>query len=209
MAIRDLLPSTLGENGSAANIALAVQLVKINNREAISELIALLNDKNKHIQSDAIKVLYEVAYIKPELIADYYQIFFQLLSNKNNRLVWGAMIALASITELKHAEIFESLEIILNSMRTGSVITIDNAIDILAKLNSYASYTNEVEPYLIEQLWKCPIKQLPMYVEKSLLSICQTNKALFLDVIHNRIAECETESQRKRLDKAVLKIHRP
>lgn len=38
MAIRDLLPSTLGENGSAANIALAVQLVKINNREAISEL---------------------------------------------------------------------------------------------------------------------------------------------------------------------------
>lgn len=150
-----------------------------------------------------------MAYIKPELIADYYQIFFQLLSNKNNRLVWGAMIALASITELKHAEIFESLEIILNSMRTGSVITIDNAIDILAKLNSYASYTNEVEPYLIEQLWKCPIKQLPMYVEKSLLSICQTNKALFLDVIHNRIAECETESQRKRLDKAVLKIHRP
>ena len=167
-----------------------------------------MNNKNKNIQSDCIKTLYETGYLNPELIADYYAEFIKLLTSKNNRLVWGGMIALSTITDLEHKEIFAVLGKIMETVEKGSVITIDCGIEILARLNRHGNYFNTTDPLLIEQLWKCPIKQLPMYIEKSLVSIQKGNKAIYQTIIEQRKSECDKDSQTKRLDKSLKQIHK-
>lgn len=206
MTVINQLSSSLGQKGNDANIALAREIAETKNSDAIKELVDNLENKDKKIQADCIKTLYETSYIKPDLIADYYSEFLGLLSSKNNRLVWGGMIALMTITDLKSKELFESIDLISNTVNKGSVITIDCGIEIYAKLNKYKEYQDKVENLLIDQLWKCPIKQLPQYMEKSTISITERNKEIYQKIITERKAECERDSQVKRLDKVLKQI---
>ena len=136
MTVIKSLSSSLGQKGNEANIALAKEIAETENHDAIRELVNNLNNKDKKTQGDCIKTLYETAYIKPEMIADYYLNFLDLLTSKNNRMVWSGMIALLTITDLKYKEIFASLELIITTIKKGSVITIDCGVEILAKLNT-------------------------------------------------------------------------
>jgi len=206
MSILNSLSSSLGKRGNETEVALAKEIAADENRSAIKELAANLKNKNKKIQSDCLKVLYEIGYLKPELIAEYYDDFLELLTSKNNRLVWGAMIALMTITDLKHEEIFNSLNLLSKTIENGSVITIDCGVGILAKLNIHKKYSSQAEPLLIEQLKICPIKQLPQYMEKSLICITQNNKETFRAIIDSRIAECGKDSQKKRLQQVLKQI---
>ena len=201
MSVLDLLSSSRGQKGNEANIVLARQIAMSENHEVVKELVQNLKNNDKKIQGDCIKTLYETAYLKPEMIDDYYSDFLVLLTSKNNRLVWGGMIALMTITDLKSKEIFAALDLIMKTVNSGSVITIDCGIEILAKLNKYSEYFDTTDPLLAEQLWKCPIKQLPMYAEKSLISINNKNREIYQSIIENRMAECEKDSQIKRLEK--------
>ncbi|MBP6872592.1 MAG: hypothetical protein KBC43_11340 [Bacteroidales bacterium] len=206
MSVIDLLSSSLGQKGNEANISLAKEIAESENHDAIKELVVNLKNKDTKIQADCIKTLYETAYIKPEMIAEYYSEFIELLSSKNNRLVWGGMIALMTITDIKNKELFTSIDLISETVKKGSVITIDCGIEIFAKLNKYSEYQNKVENLLIEQLWKCPIKQLPQYMEKSTISITAQNKEIYQKIINERKAECDKDSQAKRLDKVLKHI---
>lgn len=205
MTVISKLSSSLGQKGNDANITLAKEIAEAENRNAIKELVENLKNKDKKIQADCIKTLYEAAYIKPDLIANYYTEFLDLLSSKNNRLVWGGMIALVTITDLKSKELFESIDLISETVNKGSVITVDSGIEIFSKLNKYSEYQDKVENLLTDQLWKCPSKQLPKYMEKSTISINKKNKEIYQKIINERKIECEKESQVKRLDK-VLKL---
>ena len=206
MSVINQLSSSLGQKGNEANIALAKEIAESENTEAIKELVENLENKDKKIQADCIKALYETAYIKPDLIADYYSEFLGLLSSKNNRLVWGGMIALMTITDLRNKELFASIDLISDTVKKGSVITIDCGVEIFAKLNKYSEYQDKVENLLIDQLWKCPIKQLPQYMEKSIISITAQNKEIYQKIINERKSECEKDSQVKRLDKILKQI---
>lgn len=206
MTIIHLLASSQGQKGNEANIALAREIATTNNEDAIKELVNNLKNKDKKIQGDCIKTLYETGYLKPELIADYHADFLELLTSKNNRLVWSGMIALTTITDFRAREIFASLDLIMKTVENGSVITIDCGVEILAKLNTHGAYFDTTDPLLIEQLWKCPIKQLPMYMEKSVISINRKNKEAYQNIIEKRIEECERDSQTKRLNKLQKQI---
>ena len=206
MSVINQLSSSLGQKGNEANIAFAKEIAESENTEAIKELVENLENKDKKIQADCIKTLYETAYIKPDLIADYYSEFLGLLSSKNNRLVWGGMIALMTITDLRNKELFASIDLISDTVKKGSVITIDCGVEIFAKLNKYSEYQDKVENLLIDQLWKCPIKQLPQYMEKSIISITAQNKEIYQKIINERKSECEKDSQVKRLDKILKQI---
>lgn len=208
MTVLNLLASTQGIKGNEANISLAKEISMSNNKSAVKELVDNLINNNKNIQSDCIKTLYEIGYLKSELIADYYADFIKLLTNKNNRLVWGGMIAISTITDLRHQEIFTSLDKIMETVENGSVITIDCGVEILARLNKYGNYFNTTDPLLIEQLWECPIKQLPMYFEKSLISINKENKEIYKTIIEKRKTECVKDSQIKRLEKSMKQINK-
>ncbi|MFS4455473.1 hypothetical protein [Maribacter sp. 2304DJ31-5] len=201
MTVIPKLSSSLGQKGNDANIALAKEIAEIENKNAIKELVENLKNMDKKIQADCIKTLYETAYIKPNLISDYYAEFLELLSSKNNRLVWGGMIALGTISDIKSKEIFESIELISSTVNKGSVITVDAGVEIYTKLNKYSEFQDKVENLSTDQLWKCPVKQLPKYMEKSTISINEKNKEIYQKIINERMSECEKESQIKRLDK--------
>ncbi|MEA3462899.1 MAG: HEAT repeat domain-containing protein, partial [Bacteroidota bacterium] len=175
MSIIELLSSVQGSKGSAANIALADAIAASGNSEAVKELVGLLKHQDRNIQSDSIKTLYEIGYRNPELIAPHCSEFLTLLASRNNRLVWGAMAAITCIVPICHEELFRSMDMIMEAVNTGSVITIDCGVDILAKLNRFDAYHNITDPLLMEQLSKCPIKQLPTYAGKALEHIGKRN----------------------------------
>src|SRR5580658_6598072 len=120
MTVLDKLASTIGRRDTEPNKDLAEQIVAKNDKAAIKELVVNLSNKDKNIQSDCIKVLYEVGERKPELIAEYDKEFLELLSNKNNRLVWGAMTALDCIASINPKGIYKNLALILKISDTGS-----------------------------------------------------------------------------------------
>lgn len=196
--------SSLGKTDESANISLAKQIVSVEDNEAIKELIQLLQSKNKRIQHDCIKVLYEIGYLSPIMIAAYYLDFITLLTGKDNRVQWGAMTALDAILLLQHEAIFPLLPQLIAIAEQGSVITRDKCIAILIK---YLSLEHEdVFPLLHEQLLKCPPNQLPMYAEQALKVIPRQYKTDLSKMLTNRLDGVEKESKKTRIRKVIKKL---
>lgn len=206
MSVLDKLASSLGVRNEVPNQLLAKEIIKKNDKNAVKELVENLSNKNKNIQSDCIKTLYEIGEQRSELIADHYKEFIKLLSDKNNRLVWGAMTAVDTITLHHPKEIYNSLPLLINIADKGSVITIDHLVNILIKLGSLKQYSNDVFPLLFEQLKKAPTNQLPAYAEKSMSLISEKNKAVFIKILSSRLDEIEKETKRNRVEKVIKKL---
>jgi len=206
MSILKLLSSSLGVNNDIPNQKLAEEIAATSNSEAIKELVETLqSSKDKKQQSDCIKVLYETSYKKPELIAHHLPVFVQFIKSKNNRLVWGSMIAISSIAEINPKEIHASLADIMQAVDKGSVITKDCGVEILAKLATHTDFEGECFPLLLEQLKFCPPKQLPQYAEKSLIAINKNNKEDFIEPLESRMKDLEKDSQKRRIEKVLKK----
>ena len=97
MSVLDQLASSLGRRDEAPNQELARTLATAKDKKGIRKLAENLWNRDKNIQSDCIKVLYEIGALEPKLIADYADDFVKCLRSKNNRLVWGGMTALAEV----------------------------------------------------------------------------------------------------------------
>lgn len=208
MNVIEHLSSSLGHKDEMPNIELAKLIVKENNKAAIKELIGGLSHVAKPIQSDCIKVLYEIGTLNPLLISPYIKNLLALLTNKNNRLQWGGMAALHSITYIKHEIVFEHLPDILSAAEKGSVITRDYAVNILITLANRPSCDEQVFPILMEQLMKAPTNQLPMYAERVSSIITDKNKNIFSDILQIRLRDVQKESKRKRIEKIIRKLDR-
>ncbi|MFL6467924.1 MAG: hypothetical protein ACJ72Z_08200 [Pyrinomonadaceae bacterium] len=202
------LATSLGRRDEVPNQQLAAKIVGNNEIDGINELVANLENKNKGIRSDCIKVLYEVGYTNPKMIAGHTDAFLKLLDGKDNRLQWGAMIALGCIVKEKPAEIFEALPTILNAANKGSVITRDHSVNILISLSATKSYAHMAFPLLLEQILRCPTNQLPMYAEKALPVVNAANRDHFVKVVVSRLDEVKKESQRKRMEKLIRTVTR-
>jgi hypothetical protein len=188
------------------NQELAKELVQGQNADGIQEITENLWNKDKNVQNDCIKVLYEIGYLKPELIAEYVADFIKLLSSKNNRLNWGAMIALSTIASLRAAEIFGELDRILAVMKVGSVITIDNGIKTLAIIASLSDqYNQSIFPFLIAHLKTCKPREIPQHVEKTMAAVNFRNKDEFLTVLNERQSDL-TASQMARIKRIYKEI---
>jgi hypothetical protein len=207
MTVIDFLATSLNKRDEKANQALALEIIKESRLDWIKELVDNLNHKDKNIQSDCIKVLYEIGENDaPQLIAPYLKNFGNLLNSKNNRLIWGAMIAIDMITSADPGGVYDLLPFIQKTIDKGSVITIDHGVGILAKLSEHQDFTKKTFPLLIEQLAKCPIKQLPMYAEKYLVAINKTNNKYFIEFLESRLSECDKGSQKKRIEKIIKSL---
>jgi hypothetical protein len=172
------------------NQRLAKELAETENEAGIREIAANLQHKNKNVQSDCLKVLYEIGYLKPELIAAYVGGFLGLLKSKNNRLVWGAMIALATVADKKPKEIYVQLAAVTEAVDKGSLITVVWGVKALAKVAaSDKTYKQKIFPLLTAQLKKCIPRDLPMHAESILPAIDADNKAEFLSILDARKPE--------------------
>jgi len=187
------------------NQQLARLLADTEDSVGIHEIAENLWNKKPDIQSDCIKVLYEIGYLKPELVASYALDFIKLLRSRHNRLVWGGMIALSTIAEVAADELYPHAGEIQKVMQRGSVITVDNGVLALARLAASNDTRNrEIFPYLLEHLRTCRPKDVPQHAEKTLVAVNADNQSAFVGVLEKRMGDM-TGSQIARLKK-VIKI---
>ncbi|MES2703466.1 MAG: sister chromatid cohesion protein PDS5 [Bacteroidota bacterium] len=211
MSIIEKLACSLGRREEVPNQELAEQIAATQDVAAVKELVANLSNKDKAIQSDCIKTLYEVAARKPQLVSGYANELIDLLDSKNNRMQWGAMSALSAIVSENPQPVYEALATIVAIADKGSVITRDHAVRILAALCMHKQYTADAFDLLVEQLLHAPGNQLPMYAELGLPAVNDTNRAAFLRALNSRLPGVESEAKRKRIElvmKKAGKVHK-
>ncbi|MFZ5856655.1 MAG: hypothetical protein ACOYZ6_07480 [Chloroflexota bacterium] len=172
------------------NQELARDLAVKKDKAGIREIAEHLWDKNANIAADCIKVLYEVGYIDPALIGGHVDDFVRLLKNRNNRLVWGGMIALAEAARANPDAVFSHLAEIKKAMDAGSVITVDNAVKALA-LTAAAKpeYNDAIFPTLLKHLQTCRPKDVAQHAEKTLPAINAANKTKFVSALEKRMED--------------------
>ena len=189
MSVTDKLAHSLGRRDEVPNQELARDLAAKNDQKGIREVAENLWNTDKNIQADCIKVLYEVGYIEPKLIADYAEDFVKLLKSKNNRLVWGGMTALAEVAKANPDAVFKHFDAIKKAKETGSVITVDNAISTLAYTAANDKYNKAIFPYLLKHLSSCRPKEVPQHSEKTLPAVNTSNKNEFIKVLERRMED--------------------
>ena len=190
MTILDKLAHSLGRRDEVPNLDLARELTAKKDKKGIREVADNLWNKDRNIQADCIKVLYEIGCIDPDLIAEYAEDFVKLLKSRNNRLVWGGMTALAEVAKANPDAVFKNLDAIKKAMETGSVITVDNAISALTytALGS-KKYNEAIFPYLLEHLSSCRPKDVPQHSEKTLPAVNSSNNADFINALEKRMED--------------------
>ena len=190
MSVIDKLAHSLGRRDEVPNQELAQELAAKNDKKGIREVAENLWNKDKNIQADCIKVLYEVGYIEPKLIMDYTKDFVKLLKSRNNRLVWGGMTALSEVARLSSKDIVLYLKDIKVAMESGSVITKDNGILALSRAASRErDYASLIFPDLLKYLSSCRPKDVPQYSEKILIAVNTSNKNDFIKILEKRMED--------------------
>jgi len=190
MSVLNRLASSLGRRDEVPNQELARDLAAKKDKAAIREIAGNLWNKDKNIQADCIKVLYEIGYLEPKLITDYAEDFVRLLKSRNNRLVWGGMTALAEVAKTDPGAVFKHLDKIKKAKETGSVITVDNAISTLAyTAAANDKYNKDIFPYLLKHLSSCRPKEVPQHSEKILPAVNSSNTADFIKVLEKRMED--------------------
>jgi hypothetical protein len=170
------------------NQELAQELAQTRNVVDIHEIAENLWNKEPNIQSDCLKVLYELGYLAPELIAGYVDDFLKLLKHRNNRLVWGGMIALSTIASLQADKIFSHVDEIKKTMEAGSIITKDAGIKTLTEVAARKDkYRLQIIPYLLERLADSRPVDAPRYAEVILATISPTDKVGFIQILEKWI----------------------
>lgn len=185
------------------NQELAKDLADKKDHEGIREIAKNLWNKEKRIQADCIKVLYEIGYIDPSLIAAYTAEFLKLLKSRNNRLVWGGMTALSTVADIRAEKLFNHLQELHNAIENGTVITVDGGILTLARVASTREeFRQAIFPYILNHLKTCRPKDVPQHSEKSLMAVDESNKNDFIAVLETRIDHL-SENQKRRVKKVI------
>jgi len=185
------------------NQELAKELVAQKDRKGIREIADNLWNKNSQVQSDCLKVLYEIGYLRPELVAPYTEDFLKLLRSRHNRLVWGAMLALSTVADLKADAIYPHAAEIEQVMDQGSVITRDNGVKVLALVAAQkAAYSKTIFPYLLHHLETCRPKDVPQHAEKAAVAVNARNQQQFVAVLTKRLVDL-SGSQAARVKKMI------
>ena len=206
MSVIDKLASSLKRRDEIPNQELANHIIEKNDKSGVKDLVANLWNKNKDIQNDCIKVLYEIGERKPALITEYAKDFIALLDQKNNRLQWGAMTAINTITLQNPRVVYSALPKIIAAAENGSVITRDYTVNILIKLCAVKEYSNNAFSLLSQQLLSSPTNQLPMYAERAIPIINDKNKLQFIRILTSRLPDIEKDTKRKRVEKIIKKL---
>ena len=172
----------------------------------VREIVEGIRSQDRSVASDCIKVLYEIGHRKPELIAEYTDLFITALSDKNNRIVWGSMTALAYSTHLNPNVVYNRLSEIVAAYRTGSVITVDNSISVFASLCSAGGeYREVVFPLLLTHLEQCRAKEIPQHAERIAVCIDSGNREAFVKALDARADELSA-AQQSRIAKLKKKL---
>ena len=189
MSAIDQIATAMGRRDEVPNQELAKSLAESGDTCGIAEIAAGLQRPDKAVQADCIKVLYEIGHLRPDLVSAYASAFLKLLSSKNNRLVWGGMIALSTVAPLAADVIFKRADDIIGVMERGSVITVESGVKTLAMVAAAnPRYAEQLFPYLLNHLKTCREKDVPQHAEHVLAAVNTGNKDAYIAVIARRLA---------------------
>jgi hypothetical protein len=156
----------------------------------IAEIAGHLRDKNKSVASDCIGVLYHVGYSNPELIQGYVAHFLDLLHSRENRMVWGGMIALATIAGLQAPAIWSRVDEVIAAVGQGTLITVVWGVKTLGRLAAAdGEYRQFIFPVLLQILRTCIPRDVSMHAESILPAVDGANRQQFLDALASRQPE--------------------
>ena len=185
------------------NQELARELAATKDKRGIQEIAENLWHKNKSVRSDCLKVLYEIGYINPSLIAGYVDEFLKLLKDKENRMVWGGMIGLATIADECPKEIWQHIDDVISAVEHGTLITFVWGIKTLAHVaKADKRYSKKLFPILMGHLQTCNSRDFPLHAESVRVAVDKSNQAEYLAVVQARQSEL-TSSQLARLKKVL------
>ena len=201
MSTLDKIAFSQNRHDEVPNQILARELAETKNKDGIREIVENLGNKNKNVRSDCLKVLYEIGYLDPGLISDYGNDFLKLLKSKDNRMVWGAMIGLATIAGRHPKEIWEQIDDVIYITESGTVITLVWGMRALARVAAAdENYKEKIFPFLLKQIRVCIPRDVPTHTESILCAVDQKNKGELLSILEARRAEL-TPAQLTRLKK--------
>ncbi len=190
------------------NQELARELAESNDVEGIREIAENLWNKNKSVRSDCLKVLYQIGYLKPELIEDQVNSFLKLLNDKENRMIWGAMIGLETIASRRADAIWQQIDTVIQAVEKGTLITVVWGIKTLAIVAAAApAYHGKIFPILIHQLSTCIPRDFPLHAESILPAVDAAHAQEFNKVLEDRKSEL-TPAQLKRIKKIEKQLSR-
>lgn len=191
-----------GRRDEAPNQRLARDLATRKDRRGIREIVQGLSHTHPGVRADCVKVLYEVGYLEPKLVAGYVPDFLHLLGHRDNRLVWGGMTALSTVAGIRATAIYDRRKEILQAMAGGSVITVDAGVLTLAAAATSPARRRGLLPPLLRHLASCRPKDIPQHSEKILPAVDRATKAPFLRVLKKRLPEL-TSAQQARVRKVM------
>ncbi|MEO6180328.1 MAG: hypothetical protein ABIP15_11275 [Devosia sp.] len=206
MSVLDKLASALDRTDERPNVELAETLVAKPDRKAIASLAEALSTGTVATQNDAIKVLYEIGERAPALVAPHAEAFLALLQSKNNRNVWGALSAIATIAATEPKAVAANLKAILAAADKGGVIAKDKAISILADLARAGE--PKAMPALLDRLADAAPNQFPMYCELALPAVKPPHTARFKTILEARLKTIDAPAKRARVEKVLKKLER-
>lgn len=206
MSVIEKIAFYRGIRDEVPNQELACELAETGDAEGVKEIAGHLWDKNANVRSDCLKVLYETGYLAPALIAPYVEDFLKLLTNRQNRLVWGAMIALSCVATLEADTLFESRALICKTIDQGSVITQDGGVKSLALVASVnKTYQEALTPYLMGFLRKCRQSDVPRHAEFIEVCVDDFNREEFVAILQQRLSEA-SPAQAARIKKILKRM---
>ncbi len=205
MSVLDRIAAAQGRRDEAPNQELARDLAEQEDRASIRELAANLDHADPNVRSDCLKTLYEVGYLKPELVAEYAGEFVRLLADRHNRMVWGAMLALSTIAPLRADDLYQQRHRIQDAMAEGSVITVDNGVKTLAAVAAAKdAYRAELLPALFHHLQTCRPKDVPQHAEAIVRAVDAAHTEAFVAVVERRLGNMSA-SQATRVKRVIAK----
>jgi hypothetical protein len=188
------------------NQELAQELARRSDKTGIQEICEGLRSNNNNIRSDCLKVLYEIGYLRPDLIAPYANELLSLLDDKHNRMVWGAMIGLGTIAKLSAKTIWPNIDKVLKAIDHGSLITLVWGIRTLSNAAAGSkTRTRKIIPKLTRYLQECNVRDVPTHLESMLPVIDRTNWKALAKIAEQRQKEM-TPSHLARLKRVLKKL---
>ena len=203
MSVLDQIAFNLGRRDEVPNQELARRLSRRPNAPGIQEIVENLANRNQGIRSDCLKVLYELAYLKPELVAPHARALVDLLEDRNNRMVWGATIGLATIAALNPQPVWKARHRVMEAMAKGTLITRVWGVRALARATAgKPSRTKEILPALRDLLGTCSPRDVPTHLESMLPALTRSTWASIEPLVIARKKEM-TRSHLARLSRVV------
>lgn len=200
------IASNLGRNDEGPNVELAEELARTRDAKGISEIVRGLDDGKEGVANDCIKVLYEIGYRDCTLIEKYAERFVALLDSKNNRLVWGAAIALSLVAEARSEYLLGVFDRIRAAYERGSVITVDNCVSVFAGIAKAGGKCERIAfPVIVEHLAACRPKEVAQHAERAAICVNAKNAAEFRSALAKRYPIL-SDAQKKRVDKLLRSL---